>query len=96
MEKRDWVRLRYSLVGWFTLSVWIAGGPRVVTFAYDTIKDSYAAVKCEFTSCGGEPLLRPNDDAVKAWILRSKAGKIPPLEHEEIAFLMAVKDANKL
>lgn len=96
MEKRDWVHLKYKLVGWFTLSVWLAGAPRIVTFSYDTIKGTYAAVKCELTECGGSPLVRPNDEAVKAWVLRSKAGKIPELEHEEIAYLLAVKDANKL
>lgn len=96
MENRDWVRIKYKAMGFFALSVWLAGAPRVVAFLYDTAKDTYTAVKCELTSCGGEPLKRPTDEAVKAWIAKSKAGKIPNMEHEEIAFLMAVKDANKL
>lgn len=92
----DWVKLRYKLIGWFTLSVWLAGAPRIVTFSYDTVKGTYHAVKCELTECNGPSLVRPTDEAVKAWIAKSKAGKIPNMEHEEIAFLMAVKDANKL
>jgi len=84
------------LMGWVFVCVWLAGLPRVVDFVYSTAKDTYKTVKCELTECGGPPLVRPSDEAVKAWIAKSKAGKIPTMEHEEIAFLMAVKDANKL
>lgn len=98
MEKESpdriwWIRY---LLGWFIVCVWLAGLPRVVDFTYTTIKNTYTTVKCEVTECNGTSLVRPSEEAVKAWIAKSKAGKIPNMEHEEIAFLMAVKDANKL
>ena len=87
--------LRY-LIGWFIVCVWLAGLPRVVDFTYSTAKSTYNTIKCELAECESAPLVRPGEDLVKSWIGKAKAGKIPPLDDEQIAYLMAVKEVNGL
>ncbi len=98
MENTQNKKFRYQdlVVGWFVLSVWIAGGPRVVTFAYDTIKGGYESIKCEFVACSGAPLVRPSAELVEEWQKRVKAGKLPVMEDREFALLLAVKETNGL
>lgn len=83
------------IIGWFLVCVFVGGAPRVISFAYYSIKGTYKTVKCELWVCDGSPLTRPTEEQVAAQLEKVKKGKFPELQDKDFAFLLAVKEVNR-
>lgn len=95
-SKKQISKTALKVWGFLTISVWLAGGPRIVDFVYTTGKSMYNSVKCELTECA-PTLVYPSKELVDHWHDRAKKGKVPPFDDErEFALLLAIKETNGL